>query len=389
MSAATLPAGAAAQIAASDPRSSVFVSANAGSGKTSTLVKRVARLLLAGAHPEAILCVTYTKAAAAEMQRRLFQQLGGWAVMADDELTETLALIDEPGRTLSQARSLFARALETPGGLKIQTIHAFCEKLLRRFPLEAGISPGFTVLEDAAAARVSAQARDDVAAFALRDPAGPLATAYAHFSVQLDWLGFNAMLATLESRRGAIGAYVAARADAGETLDLDVWRRCGFAGPSTWAALEAEAAGRIRWGAWRRATEALAGGSTTDQKLSAAMAAVQPGAAFAEIWALFSTQDGSARVRLGTQQIDPAIRTWLKAEQARHQISHERLRAARVAEDTAYLLTLAVAYAAVYEESKAQHNALDFADLVARLGVVQTRRRHRAHPARRGAGHRP
>ena len=88
-----------AQVQASDPQASVFVAANAGSGKTSTLVRRVARLLLDGARPEAILCVTYTKAGAAEMQRRLFQDLGAWAVMPDEELEVALARIDETGPT--------------------------------------------------------------------------------------------------------------------------------------------------------------------------------------------------------------------------------------------------------------------------------------------------
>ena len=119
----------APQTSASDPVASVFVMANAGSGKTSTLVKRVARLLLRGAAPETILCVTYTRAAAAEMQRRLFGMLGAWAVMEDAPLAKELADLEEATDDLSAARALFARALESPGGLKIQTIHAFCEKL--------------------------------------------------------------------------------------------------------------------------------------------------------------------------------------------------------------------------------------------------------------------
>ncbi|MFN7236260.1 MAG: UvrD-helicase domain-containing protein, partial [Brevundimonas sp.] len=115
---------------AADPALSVFVAANAGSGKTTTLVNRVARLLLTGVEPGAILCVTYTKAAAAEMQGRLFDQLGKWALMGDPELRRTLFDLDgrDPERiadtTLAAARRLFARALETPGGLKIQTLHA-------------------------------------------------------------------------------------------------------------------------------------------------------------------------------------------------------------------------------------------------------------------------
>jgi ATP-dependent helicase/nuclease subunit A len=128
----------APQVVASNPAASVFVAANAGSGKTKTLVDRVARLLLTGSRPEAILCVTYTKAAAAEMQRRLFKELGSWAVMEDAPLRAKLLALEESGRDLPRARALFARALETPGGIKITTIHAFCEKLLRRFPLEAG-----------------------------------------------------------------------------------------------------------------------------------------------------------------------------------------------------------------------------------------------------------
>ncbi len=98
-----------------------------------------------------ILCLTYTKAAAAEMQGRLFEQLGRWSMLDDAALTR--AIEDIGGATpnkkgLREARRLFARALETPGGLKIQTIHAFCERLLSRFPLEAGVPPSFRVLDD-------------------------------------------------------------------------------------------------------------------------------------------------------------------------------------------------------------------------------------------------
>lgn len=143
----------AAQIRAANPAASTWVSANAGSGKTRVLTDRVARLLLHGTDPQKILCLTYTKAAAAEMQNRLFERLGTWAMMPDEQLRETLASLGEihgdlGAENLRVARTLFANALETPGGLKIQTIHSFCDKLLRRFPLEAGVSPLFEVLED-------------------------------------------------------------------------------------------------------------------------------------------------------------------------------------------------------------------------------------------------
>lgn len=143
------------QVRAADPTACTWLSANAGSGKTRVLTDRVARLLLRGVAPQSILCLTYTKAAAGEMQNRLFATLGGWAMLDDAPLRARLAELgaDEgtDPDTLRRARRLFARAIETPGGLKIQTIHAFCAGLLRRFPLEAGVSPGFVEIDERAA----------------------------------------------------------------------------------------------------------------------------------------------------------------------------------------------------------------------------------------------
>jgi len=351
------------QTEASDPRACVFVEANAGSGKTFTLVTRVARLLLAGARPEAILCVTFTKAAAAEMQRRLFETLGAWAVMDDAALGEALASIDEAGRNLSKARALFARALETPGGLKIQTIHAFCEKLLRRFPLEAGVSPSFTVLDDAAAAALSRTARDRMAALALDNAEGAVGRAYAHLSVALAFGDFHKMLDMFESRRADISAYVAA---CGGDCESDVWRRFGFDRVTTCEDLEATAIARIRWGAWRRAAEAIAlGTGTTDQQLAAKMRALAPGCAFDAVWPLFLKSDGEPRDKLGTKSVDSEVRAWMKEEQARHYETAKSLQAARMARDTVHVLVLGHAYASLYDHEKARRGVLDFADLVA------------------------
>jgi len=155
------------QRAAADPARSTWLSANAGSGKTKVLTDRVARLLLSGTEPQRILCLTYTKAAAAEMQNRLFRRLGEWAMMPEPALRDALAdlgLEQAPDEgTLSAARRLFARAIETPGGLKIQTIHSFCASLLRRFPLEAGVSPGFREMDDRAADLMRAEIIEDMA----------------------------------------------------------------------------------------------------------------------------------------------------------------------------------------------------------------------------------
>src|SRR6202011_2263684 len=140
-----------AQARASDPAASAFVSANAGSGKTHVLVQRVIRLLLAGVPPEKILCLTFTKAAAANMAERVFTTLGHWVTLDDNALDAAIrdTGIAQPTRQLRKsARELFASALETPGGLKVQTIHALCTRLLQQFPFEANVPARFTVLDD-------------------------------------------------------------------------------------------------------------------------------------------------------------------------------------------------------------------------------------------------
>src|SRR3954447_13337831 len=139
------------QARASDPAASSFVSANAGSGKTHVLVQRVIRLLLADVAPEKILCITFTKAAAANMAERVFTTLGHWVTLDDDALDAAIrdAGIPHPSARLRKsARKLFACALETPGGLKVQTIHALCTRLLQQFPFEANVPARFAVLDD-------------------------------------------------------------------------------------------------------------------------------------------------------------------------------------------------------------------------------------------------
>ncbi|PIE10982.1 MAG: double-strand break repair helicase AddA [Rhodobacterales bacterium] len=152
---------------AARPDLSTWLTANAGSGKTRVLTDRVARLLLDGVEPQNILCLTYTKAAAGEMQNRLFATLGEWAMLDDDALHAALsakgASQDLNPERLDQARRLFARAIETPGGLKIQTIHAFCGAILRRFPMEAGVSPQFREIDDVSAQRLRAEVLDEIA----------------------------------------------------------------------------------------------------------------------------------------------------------------------------------------------------------------------------------
>ena len=200
------------QLAAADPKNSIWVSANAGSGKTHVLVERVVRLLLNGADPSSILCITYTKAAAAEMSERLFKRLGQWTALSDQALVELLHGMGENGgdkERLSRARRLFTAALETPGGLKIQTIHAFCERLLHLFPVEAGLAPGFGVLDERSAEELRQRASEQVMRQAENENGTALAKAFANLAGRLNKEQFDALIKTYVEILAKLGPDVA------------------------------------------------------------------------------------------------------------------------------------------------------------------------------------
>ena len=371
-------AARAHQKTAADPALSVFVTANAGSGKTTTLVNRVARLLLKRVRPEEILCVTYTKAAAAEMQARLFDKLGAWAVADDRALAAELADLDgrDPAALtdgeLSDARVLFARALETPGGLKIQTIHAFCEKLLRRFPLEAGVQPGFEVLEDQAARNLSHGAREELARYALKDVEGPVGRAYAHFAVELAHDAFHALLDTLEARREALLDYLE-RIDAGSAPAPRAL--LGVASDETAADIEQGFLAWLNPADWAAAADGFAAGGANDQKLAGQMrACLPPEASMDAMRSIFIDSKGQPRDRFGTAKAPPGAATYLADVSLKYLATLDRLRAVRVAEETEHLLALARVHAALYDAAKRAKGALDFADLVGRTVELLTRR---------------
>ena len=184
---------------ASNPHNSAWVSANAGSGKTFVLAQRVTRLLLNNVAPSKILCLTFTKAAAAEMSNRVFTQLSKWSGLNDDELVKQLRSCGENNPTpdmLKTARLLFTRALESPGGLKIQTIHAFCESLLHQFTLEANTSGHFEVMGDYQRITMLRDARQSVMAATIDDPAlfQALATAMRYGSDYAIEMGLEAII---------------------------------------------------------------------------------------------------------------------------------------------------------------------------------------------------
>ena len=192
-----------AQRQAADPNTSVWVSASAGSGKTKVLTDRVLTLLLNGTAPHRILCLTFTKAAAAEMSNRVRRELAYWTVDSDADLADRLTRL--LGRApdvamLTAARQLFARVLDAPGGLKIQTIHSFCESLLARFPLESGVTPQTQVMDERRAAELMRTARDAVLVAARGIPV--LAEALGEVTSHIQEEQFTLLMGAIARDRG-------------------------------------------------------------------------------------------------------------------------------------------------------------------------------------------
>jgi ATP-dependent helicase/nuclease subunit A len=358
-----------AQRRAADPRASAWVSANAGAGKTKVLTDRVVRLLLSGAQPGRILCLTFTKAAAANMAIRVFERLGRWVTLDDESLTAELTELEgeRPGRDrLRLARRLFARAVETPGGLKIDTIHAFCERLLHLVPFEANVPARFAVLDDSQSEEMVAQATANVLADASTGDDPELAAALD--TVSIDAAG--------EALASALGAAVRNRAfldhPGGFAAGLRRLRaRLGLAEEDTVAAVEHA---MLRDGlppeSWRSVADALMAGKATDQKRAAAfLAALEaetPEEKLAHYLTIFLTEEQKPRAEshIVTRSVDPALKEALLEEQARLLKLLDRRKAARAAERTAALFVLANEINRRVEQMKARLGALDFQDLI-------------------------
>jgi ATP-dependent helicase/nuclease subunit A len=195
------------QRAAADPEASVWVSASAGTGKTKVLTDRVLSLLLAGTKPQRILCLTFTRAAAAEMETRITGQLGSWTMANDDKLLADLKILlgyVPDKKILQRARQLFAHVLDTPGGMNIQTIHAFCQSLLGRFPLEAGVPPHFSLMDDRDAEEMLIAARESLLNSARSGVEPNLTKAISEVTQNLHEAQFPELIAELTSGRGRV-----------------------------------------------------------------------------------------------------------------------------------------------------------------------------------------
>src|SRR5215207_84955 len=354
---------------AADPRCSAWVSANAGAGKTKVLTDRVVRLLLSGSLPGRILCLTFTKAAAANMAIRVFERLGRWVTLEEATLIEELTELEGERPSASKirlARRLFARAVETPGGLKIETIHAFCERLLHLVPFEANVPARFAVLDESQAAELVAEATAHVLAEAATGDDTDLAAALDVVSIEAagDALSTAIHCAIKESacldRLGGVAAALQLLRNALELESADTAAGIERAmledglSPDEWLTIAAE----------------LSAGKTTDWKrgaaLLAAAGAADPEERLGHYLSVFFKDEDEPRSdkAIVTKSVDCATKARLLDEQPRLIGLLDKRRAARAVERTAALFTLAEAINRKVEEQKARLGALDFDDLI-------------------------
>ncbi|HYC17910.1 MAG TPA: double-strand break repair helicase AddA [Pseudolabrys sp.] len=363
------------QIAAADPERSVFVSANAGSGKTHVLVQRVINLLLRGEDPAKILCITFTKAAAANMATRVFNTLAEWTALDDDALDEKIKLAtgkapDTPRRAI--ARRLFANALETPGGLKVQTIHAFCTRLLHQFPFEADVAARFEVLDEAATSQLLNELTLEVLLEGATRPDGELGKALATAITAAADITFKEVIAETIGKRDLITEWIARAGGVQQAID-ELSGTFGLAPGDSMAAVETEyfSGSLIPQSEWPALIDFLATSDRpTDRELGGFLAAARAATgrdSIEQYQRLFCTKTLERRKNVLTSNFAKANPGWnsrLIAEQDRVCRLIAREFALRARDRSAALITVAAAVIGRYRAEKDRRGLLDYEDLI-------------------------
>lgn len=370
-----------AQRRAITPDHSAWVEANAGTGKTKVLTDRVTRLLLDGVKPERILCLTFTKAAAAEMRNRLAHQLGRWALTDDAKLDDGIAkLIDRPPTATERvvARRLFARVLDAPGGINILTIHAFCQALLKRFPLEAGVAPGFEILDEAEAQTILRRVQDEQMEALARPEAPPaLAAALASVANKVSIAEYAELMTRLLSERAWLLARIGDEAGL-QRVRARLAQEMGCGVDDTADSLTNAACldAAFDVSALGEAARALVRGGKQDKVRSATiaewLAATDRPAMLRAYSDAFFTAKGEILARLATKAAIaemPGIEDVLRREAQRLAQVLDRINGAALVERTLALLRLGLDITDRYTRAKRRRAVLDYDDL-----IVATRR---------------
>jgi ATP-dependent helicase/nuclease subunit A len=366
-----------AQARASDPAASAFVSANAGSGKTHVLVQRVIRLLLSGVPPEKILCLTFTKAAAANMSERVFTTLGHWVTLNDDELDAAIrdtGIAHPTAKLRKSARELFASALETPGGLKVQTIHALCTRLLQQFPFEANVPARFTVLDDRDQTEMLERASLAVMLDASRDPDSAIGRALLAAMASAADVTFKEIVREACLSRDHFLAWTDAAGGA-DAATRQVSEVLGLSDGDRLDDIEREIVDgpNLPRSSWETTARALDLGAKTERdnadRLRAALAATGPTQVDEYLCIFLTDTERTLRKTVATKKFSderPALGRLLSAERDRLPPLIEKRRAVMVRDRTEALLHIAVAVAANYRSEKQERGLLDYDDLIDR-----------------------
>ena len=341
------------------------------------------RPLLAGTAPERFHALTYTTAAAAEMSNRVFDRLAAWVTVSDFELADTLAIVlQRPANPeeMSRARQLFARAIETPGGLKVQTIHAFCERLLQRFPLEAGVPPNFVILDDATTNDILQASRDEILLEAARSPDSGLGVALRRVIEHAADETFDAVLKEALANKSwlrALANYPPSISGDDETRHLYT-RILDLPPDADAGALQAKIANVLNDEDLRRASAVLREGSKTDRQLADKLIAVARCQSTSEradhIAGALLTKEGEARsdrfvtkaVRAAAPDIVAALE---RARDACVELSKQRLAAIAI-DATLALALISDAVLTSFDREKARRAALDFDDLIKKAAYL-------------------
>lgn len=366
------------QARASNPKTSAWVGANAGSGKTHVLVQRMLRLLLAGVAPSSILCLTFTRAAAVEMSARLLDRLGKWVVLEEVELTgELQELLGAPpdAEQLRSSRMLFARVLDTPGELRIQTIHAFCERLLQRFPIEAKVPAQFRVLEEREALEMRLSARNALLR-SIESGGGVdgLAQAIHTICADITEAEFTRLLGAVDKERRRLRDLLPTHKKIGE-VSKKIFAALGLEDGETSASVERrifnmdasmrkgllEAARMLR-------CEKNVTATANAEKLTRFLSSDSIGPGLKEYMSVFFKADGGPRQRgmvpAKLAKNRPDIAETVNAEQGRLMELRERYVACRMAERSCAVLHISYQIISNFENQKYQLGALDFDDLI-------------------------
>jgi ATP-dependent helicase/nuclease subunit A len=362
------------QTDASDPNRSAWVAANAGSGKTHVLAQRVVRLLLDGVDPARILCITFTKAAAANMANRVFDDLRAWTVLDDTALDEAMRRtgtkrIDAKRR--QRARQLFALALETPGGLKVHTIHAFCTQLLHLFPFEANVAARFEVLDEATENQMLEEQSLAVMLKAAAEPDTPLGRALGQVVLAAADVTFRDMVRVTIRARDKLTRWVESAGGVPQAM-AQLSQALGLAADDSMEAVEAEFfdATLIVASEWPAVAAALEAGLKTDQdqgRRFSSLTAFSGKERLKAYLSIFCNAKLEPRKNVVTQTIqknDPSLFQRLGAEQERVCALLNRQRAIEARDRSVGLFTIAYAVIARFRAEKDRRGLLDYEDLI-------------------------